>query len=591
MLKQKILEDLKKAIKNLGFESSDIVLSIPENSVFGDYTTNVAFQLSKQREGKSYQNPKEIANEILGKLGHPHYLERVEIAGAGFINFYIKDKELIKTLHSLLITHHSQGIKYLVEYGHVNPLKEIHIGHLRTFILGESLARILEYTGNKVFRANYQGDIGLHIAKAIWGIKKIGLPKTNLDLAQKAQFLGKAYAEGNKAYEADSNFKKEIEEINIKLYASDPEYKEIYTLARDWSLSYFEPRYELLGIKYDRCFFESEVFEIGKQIVLSNVGSVFQESEGAIIFQGEKYGLHNRVFLTSKGNPTYEAKEVGLAKEEYEAFNYDKAIHVVGDEQKGYFQVVFKALEMLFSHLKDKKHHLSYGMVDIKEGKMSSRTGEVITIDDVFDMVSKKVREIMVENKQSLRFANAKLKKGKVYEDVVKKVSLGAIKFTYLKFSPQTNVIFDLEKSVSFQGDSGPYLQYTFARTQSILRKVKALGHSRPASPELQRGESNRESMDPPIKLEDDRLEEEERELLRLFQYFEEIIEASAKELKTNILTDYLINLAKAFNLFYQKYPVLKSKKEQFRLILVGKTGEILKAGLYLLGIEAPEKM
>ncbi len=459
--------------------------------------------------------------------------------------------------------------KILIEYGHVNPLKEIHIGHLRTFILGESLARILEYTGNKVFRANYQGDIGLHIAKAIWGIKKLGFPNKDLDLAQKAQFLGKAYANGSKAYDEDSNAKKEIEDINEKLYADDPEYREIYKLARDWSLTYFEPRYELLGIKYDKCFFESEVFQIGKQIVLSHVGSVFEESEGAIIFPGEKYGLHNRVFLTSKGNPTYEAKEVGLAKEEYEAFKYDKAIHIVGDEQKGYFQVVFKALEMLFGHLKDKKHHLSYGMVDIKEGKMSSRKGEVITIDEVVEIVSKKVKEIMLESK-----------KGKLDEEVIKKVSLGAIKFTYLKFSPQTNVIFDLEKSVSFQGDSGPYLQYTYARTQSILSKASILSHSRASgNPWI------------PDQVRDDKLEVEERELLRLFLYFEEIVEQSGKELKTNILTEYLLDLAKAFNLFYQKYPVLKSKKESFRLKLVEKTGEILKEGLNLLGIEAPEKM
>ena len=424
MVKQKILKDLEKAVQDLEFPATDIVISIPKNPTFGDYSTNLALQLTKLEPSNRYHSPVEIAKQILSNLSDLSYLEKAEVAGKGFINFFLKDEILISNLSNFSnLGELERPEKIFIEYGHTNPLKEVHIGHLRTFILGESLVRILEAVGHKVFRANYQGDIGLHIAKAIWGIKKIGLPSKELDLEQKAKFLGKAYAQGNTLFDEDPDIKKEIDQINIRLYQKDSELKELYTLARNWSLQYFEPIYELLGVKYDRCFFESEVYERGKEIVLANMNKVFEESDGAIIFPGEKYGLHNRVFITSTGNSTYEGKEMGLAELEYSVFEYDKAIHIVAHEQAGYFQVVFKAIEMVFPDLKDKKYHLSYGLVDLKEGKMSSRAGSVITVDDLYKVVSEKAREIMINSK------------GEVDWEIIKKVAIGAIKFSYLKFS------------------------------------------------------------------------------------------------------------------------------------------------------------
>ncbi|MBI2011673.1 arginine--tRNA ligase [Candidatus Daviesbacteria bacterium] len=586
MIKVQLEKDLQKAISKLGLKTTDIFISIPENPKFGDYFTNVALQLTKQKQGKSEQpaspsakrgeSPMDVANQILKELGHPTYLERVEVAGGGFINFFIKDEILLesvildpaspeKNLKNRSFSPSGARAqddkkKYLIEYGHVNPLKEIHIGHLRTFFLGESLSRILESLGNKVFRANYQGDIGLHIAKAIWGIEKLGLPKGELSHEEKAKFLGQSYAQGNKAYDEDKEAKVEIDDLNNRLYAKDQNLMEIYQLAREWSLAYFEPVYNLFGIKYDHCFFESEVELEGRQLVLANVGKVFEEDKGAIIFPGEKYGLHNRVFITAAGNPTYEAKETGLAKLEFDTFNYDKSIHIVGAEQEGYFRVVFKAVEMLFPHLKGKKFHLSYGMVDIKEGKMSSRSGEVITVDDILNMVIDRVKDIMRENRL------------KVDEEVAKVVALGAIKFAYLKYSPKTNVIFDLEKSVSLQGDSGPYLQYTHARANSVLEQSKYSGDK----------ELNPQGIN---------LELEEREILRLTEYYDSIIAQAGKELKPNLIGEYLLNLAKAFNLFYTKFPIIKSEKSNLRLAITAKVVETIRSGLDLLGINAPKKM
>ena len=564
MFKQRIEEDLKQAVQSLGFPPTDIVCSIPKNPGFGDYSTNVALRLAKHKGLEGKQSAQEIAKKILGHLGNLSYLGKAEVAGGGFINLFLKDEELLSHLSNLSdLGNLRKPSKIFVEYGHTNPLKEVHIGHLRTFILGESLCRILEEVGNQVFRANYQGDIGLHIANATWGIKKLGLPSRDLSLEEKAEFMGKSYAKGNIAYEEDPQAKKEIDAVNISLYQKDKQFSEIYKLAREWSLDYFEPIYALLGVKYDRCFFESEVFERGKEIVLES--KIFTKSEGAVIFPGEKYGLHNRVFITSAGNPTYEGKEMGLAELEYKTFEYDKAIHVVAHEQAGYFEVVFKAIGMIFPQLEGKKYHLSYGLVDLKEGKMSSRTGSVITIDDLVKVVSEKVREVMKGSEGE----KDPVDPSSIDQEIVKKVAIGAIKFAYLKFSPSPNMVFDLEESVSLDGDSGPYVQYTYARIQSVLKK----------------------SLSNLDNLSNLSLERQERALLRQLMYFPEIILEAARSYHPNLIATYLIELSRLFNLFYQECRIIGSEKEDFRLKLSSQVAEVLKKGLYLLGIEAPERM
>ncbi|MDO8576728.1 MAG: arginine--tRNA ligase [Candidatus Daviesbacteria bacterium] len=560
MLKQQILEDLKKAVKDLGFPATDIVVSIPQNPAFGTYTTNLALQLAKLKGAKGKQSPVEIANKILTHLGGLSYLSKVEIAGGGFINFFIKDEVLLKNLaNATMIEKVSKTVKILVEYGHANILKEAHIGHLRTYILGESLSRTLEFLGYQVFRANYQGDVGLHVAKALWGIIQLGLPERELSLEEKAKFLGQAYALGSNDYDENPEAKKKIDGINVAIYQKDPNVMDLYKTGRDWSLEYYEDLYKLLGIKYDRLFFESEVYELGKKLVLENTGTIFEKSDGAIIFPGEKFDLHNRVFITSAGNTTYEAKEMGLAEVQYEAFNYDRAIYVVGSEQAGYFQVVIKALELLFSHLLGKKHHLSYGMVDLKAGKMSSRTGNIVSIDSLVKIVSEKVEEIV---------KGSKLDTDKT---IIKQIALGAIKFAYLKFSPTSNMIFNLEQSVSLEGDSGPYLQYTYARIQSVLKMA---------------GSGNKD-----FQISELNLEAEEKTLLRRLEYFAGTVEQAGIGYRPNLLCEYLLDLARDFNLFYQKHRIINSGKKEFRLQLAQVVGEVLKIGLNLLGIETPERM
>jgi arginyl-tRNA synthetase len=459
-----------------------------------------------------------------------------------------------------------KGKKIMVEYAHPNTHKEMHIGHMRTLITGEALSRIFEASGATVFRANYQGDIGPHVAKALYGIE-ILMKERGLALAEvekwnntaKAHFLGEGYVRGNKDYEAE---KEVIDSINTKLYQKDSSIQSLYEKTRGWSLDYYEDFYKRFYTHFDKLFFESEVAQAGKRIVEENVGKVFRVENGATIFPGEHYGLHTRVFITQAGNPTYEGKEMGNAEAEYKAFPFDLKMHIVASEQAGYFQVVFKALDLIDPEkFVGRQHHLSMGMVTLTDRKMSSRTGDVLTVDWLIDQVRARVEKLATEGKIS----------SEKVDETIEMITIGAIKYSVLRGGTGQNVAFDIETSVSLDGNSGPYLQYTYARTQSILTKS---------------GISD-------LKLQGSNVQAnaEELQLLRKLSQFNDVVVSAAENYAPNHLATYLFELAQGFNNFYQKHKVIGSKEEDFRLSLVAATGNTLKRGLMLLGIHAPEKM
>src|SRR3989344_3158945 len=310
MFKQRIEEELLKAVKNLGFiKPGDTVLSIPEKSQFGDYSSNIALQLSKQKHQNRYQSPMEIANAIIESLGHPEFLERVEVAGPGFLNFFIKDSEILKILTNPddedALMDPGDLKKIIVEYCDPNTHKMLHIGHLLQLTLGEAMSRLFEYQGHEVYRTNYGSDIGLTVAKCLWGIEKLEAEYKKAQqgsLREKAQFLGKTYAYAHGEYEKSLEIKEEIDQLTNKLYQRVPEILDLWHETRDWSLGYFETIYSIFGTLFDRRINESEVDQLGKQIVLENVGKVFVQDDGVIIYPGDKHNLHNRVFINGKGN-------------------------------------------------------------------------------------------------------------------------------------------------------------------------------------------------------------------------------------------------------------------------------------------------
>src|SRR3989344_7367350 len=297
-MKEKLTNLIKEALKSLDLRVDDFVVEHPVDLKMGDYSTNVGIKTDKA---------KEIFTHL--EVEPPSGVERVELAGPGFINFYLSKEffreslgEIIEQGNDFGKNENLKGKKFFIEHTQPNPFKELHIGHLMNNTIGESVARIIEANGAEVKTASYHGDVGIHVAKAVWAIMK-GNP------------IGKSYVIGNKAYEESAEIKQEIQEINKKIYErSDKKINEIYDEGKKFSLDSFHAIYRMLDTKFDYSFFESDAGEIGKKIVLENLNKVFEESEGAIVFKGEKFGLHTRVFLNSEGLPTYEAKEVGLAE-------------------------------------------------------------------------------------------------------------------------------------------------------------------------------------------------------------------------------------------------------------------------------------
>ncbi|MBI2074678.1 MAG: arginine--tRNA ligase, partial [Candidatus Levybacteria bacterium] len=542
-IKETISTSLKKALQDLGIEGVEPQVEAPADSSHGDYASNIALAifssskfkvLASRRSGQSskFRSPLELAKEIASIIHDSSFiiLSKVEAVPPGFINFWLSKDYLVAELEKVLAEKESYGKisrlrnsfgeprKIMLEFADPNPFKEFHIGHLRNITLGESFARLLEAQNAVLWRVDYQGDVGMHVAKALYGllqISKLKSQNSNLTLENKKQIqdiineldkrtlkekvkiLGQAYAAGSKAYEEDETAKKEIQSINIKVYQMDESVKNLWAAGRQWSLEHFEQIYRRVGTKYKHYYFESAISPLGKELVVNNVQKgIFEASEGAIVFRGEKVGLHTRVFVTKENYPTYEAKDLALAKAKYEDVKYDKSIVITAHEQAIYFQVVLAALKLLFPDLAAKTVHYSFGFVRLKEGKMSSRTGNVITGDWLLDEAKRRIKESFKE----------------MDEETAEKVAVGAVKYSMLKFAPASDISFSFEESISLEGNSGPYIQYTYARTQSVLRKA--------------RDKNDNTSLKRRRLL---RLEAEEEVLLRLIVKFPEVVEEAGE--------------------------------------------------------------
>lgn len=558
-LRLKIQEDIQKVAETLLDTEFEAEVMIPTDSGNGDYTTNIAMTLSKILR----RNPVEIAGELKKELEKLKldYLGKIEVAKPGFLNIWLSEAYLSTQIEDLL--RHNEKVdlatksqKIMVEFGDPNPFKEIHIGHLRNLTVSESFARLLSSRGYKVVRANYQGDVGMHVSKAIYGVLHSGINLSSLKtLKEKVGFLAKCYAQGASEFEDNEVAKNEIIEINKKVYSGDPEITKLWKLGRQWSLDSFEEIYKLLGVVYDFYYFESNTAPEGKKLVENFLKSgVFEEDQGAIILKGEKSGLHTRVFITKDGNPTYEAKDLALALMKYKDYEYDKSYIITANEQVDYFKVILKALSLIAPEVATRNFHYSFGFVSLKDGKMSSRTGNIISAMWLIDEAKKHIKD---------KFSD-------IDEGTLTKVAVGAIKYSMLKFGRESDVKFSFEESINLHGNSGPYIQYAYARTQSILKKsgkkdLKNFSQSNLASEQLA--------------------------VARAICHFEDAVFYSAENFAPNILCNYLFDLSNKFNLFYEKHKVIGAEDEDQKLALIYATGQILKKGLYLLGIDAPDKL
>ncbi len=562
MLRDQITELLRSA---LHMEDAEVAPS-PRQEL-GHYSTNAAMRAAKA-EGK---NPFVLAQgfaRTIEKHAPPGFFQKVEAMPPGFVNMWLAPEILQAEFSRILKTDRAgartrPGEKVMVEYTDPNPFKQFHIGHLMTNMIGEALARLFEANGAKVIRVNYQGDVGVHVAASIWGMREMQseLPRRS-SLADKVRFLGRAYAAGIKAYREIPAAKADIDLLNKKIYErSDPAVNRMYDLGRRWSLDYFETIYARLGTKFQHYFFESEIGPEGAGIVRSHP-EVFAESQGAIIFPGKKYGLHDRVFINSLGLPTYEAKELGLNKRKFELYHPDLSLVVTGNEINEYFQVMMSAMGAVLPEVAARTRHLGHGMLRLPTGKMSSRTGEVITAEVLIEEVKRAVAEKIKDRNFSRKYG----------ERVKEAVALAAIRYSILRQGIGKDIVFDINTSIAFQGDSGPYLQYTYARFRSILRKAGVFW----------RGKTELLT------------EQDELRLVRKVIQFPEVIADAAENYAPNLLTSYLTELSNMSNRFYEATPILRDKDRARRnahLLLIRGVAKVLKEGSELLGVEVLEKI
>jgi arginyl-tRNA synthetase len=548
-MEERLRTAIEDALVEMGAADAPFTVEWPDLD-HGDYATNAALVSAKQLGKSPHEVASGLADALRAALGAS--VEKIEVAGPGFINFTLARpvlsgmvKEAAERGSEWGKTAATEGKTYSIEYSCPNPFKEMHIGHLMSTVVGEALCRLIEGGGAKVVRDSYGGDVGPHVAKALWGLRQKGIT----DPAS-AKEIGDAYAHGSRAYEESEETKGEIDELNRAIYAAeDTELMELWRRGRETSLAAFRELYKRLDTHFDYFFFESETAARGLELVRDGLKKdVFKESEGAVIYEGEKKGLHTLVFITSKGTPTYEAKEVGLAFLVEERVPSDFRFILTAAEQVGHFAVVKAALEELAPLVGKKTSHVPHGFLRLTSGKMSSREGNVITAAALIEEVMQRASE---KNEDPL---------------VAEAVALGAIKYMILRQAAGGDILFDVERSLSLEGDSGPYLQYALVRARKLLTYASKSedGSAIPETPYL---------------------------VERLIVRFPEVVAHAIAERAPHHIAQYLTKLAGEWNSFYASEQVLGSPEEAYKQVVAKAFAATMENGLRMLAIPTPERM
>jgi len=560
-LLQKALKEKKVKLKE---EEIEKLLEIPPSVEMGDY----AFPCFSLAE-KLKQEPSQVALEIREKIRGVPVTDLDDIQTSGpYVNFFINRKSLAgKVIWEVTTKKEKFGEtdlgrkeKIMVEFSQPNTHKAFHIGHIRGTLLGESLSRILEFCGGKVIRANYHGDIGMHVAKWLWCYKKYHAKEK---LKNDESWIASIYVDAVKRLARSKKFQSEVEVINRKLATKeDKELNSLWKKTKKISLNSFEQIYKDLNTHFDVYFFESEMEKKGIEIVDELLKKkIAKVSDEAVIINLKKYNLGVWVLLRKDKTVLYSAKDLALAEEKFKKYKINKSIYVVGAAQSLHITQLFKTLELMgFENVKNCVF-VPFSEVRFPKGKMSSRSGENILYSDF-------LKEMMDYSKEEIKKRNPKLSKKELGKRALK-ISTAAIKYSMLKQNPNRNIIFRKEDALNFEGDTGPYIQYSYARASSILRKVKT------KKKQLQIPE----------------LEPKEFELIKKLSQFPNIVLNSYKNLNPSLIANYSYQLAQIFNEFYHACPVIGSEQEQFRLVLIKAFRQILKNSLHLLGINTIEKM
>jgi len=563
-MKRKIGEIIYKVSKS-NISKDDIIkcLEVPPNDEMGDYALP-CFKLANTFK----QSPTIIAENLYKQILNEKtpILDKVVNIG-GYLNFYL-DKNfysnfMFSKLNDLIEARKATKKIKIVEFASPNTNKPLHLGHLRNLSIGESISRIYEFSGDKVFRVNLNNDRGIHICKSMLAYMKYGGNQTPENSNIKSDhFVGDYYVLFNEKSKTDKNLENEARELLKAWESENEEVHKIWKKMNEWALEGFKETYKKFGISFDKEYHESGIYKTGKKIIKDGLQKkvFYKKNDGAIAVDLEKENLGEKIVLRADGTSIYITQDLSLVKIKNKDFHPDESIYVVGNEQNYHFRVLETITKKLFDQDKCIIKHLSYGMVELPDGKMKSREGNVIDADDFIEELEKISKEYLKErwdlNEMELNTRSHK-------------IALAAIKYNLLCSDIEKNMIFNSSKAIKFEGETGPYLLYSYARASSILNKTN----------------------DPLFTGNIIDVTASELELIKKMYEFKKVISFVCDSAAISSLAKYGFELAKKFNEFYNKTPVLKSSRQQFRVQLVRYFSKIIHTVLYLLGIEAIEKM
>lgn len=580
-----------KALYNIDAEEKSIQVLKTKKEFEGHYTV-VVFPFLRASKKSPEATAKEIGEYL--KANEPAVAEYNVIKG--FLNITVAPDcwtELLNDINA----NDKYGIKevkdnaptVMIEYSSPNTNKPLHLGHVRNNLLGNALANIIAANGNKVIKTNIVNDRGIHICKSMLAWKKYGNGETPESTGKKGDHLiGDYYVAFDKHYKAEvaglmekgmtkeeaeaaSPLMKEAREMLVKWEAGDPEVRALWKMMNEWVYKGFDETYRMMGVSFDKIYYESDTYLVGKQKVLEGLekGLFFRKEDGSVWADLTNEGLDQKLLLRADGTSVYMTQDIGTAKLRFDDYHIDKMIYVVGNEQNYHFQVLAILLDRLgFKWGKDLVH-FSYGMVELPEGKMKSREGTVVDADDLMEKMIATAKEA-----SSDRLAECSKEEA---DDIARIVGLGALKYFILKVDATKNMTFNPKESIDFNGNTGPFIQYTYARIRSILRKAAEAGINIP------------DKIEPGLELS---LKEEG--LIQMLSEFPSVIEQAGNNYNPSVIANYIYELVKEYNQFYHDFSILREENEalkKFRLVLSKNVGKIIAEGMGLLGIEVPERM
>lgn len=603
-MKEQIVSAVQAAVKSLyGIEitSEDVLLQKTMKGFEGDLTV-VTFAWSKQARKSPEIIGKEIGQYLLDNNGD---IVSDYNAVKGFLNLNIKSQLWLKTLNQI-----DQSEDYgkksagedaplvMIEYSSPNTNKPLHLGHVRNNLLGYSLSEILKANGNKVVRTNIVNDRGIHICKSMLAWLKWGNGETPASSGKKGDHLVGDYyvifdkhykeeqetliqkytSEGMDAESAKEKAKneapliKEAHEMLVKWEAGDEEVRNLWGKMNGWVYNGFDETYRRMGVAFDKIYYESQTYLLGKSKVEEGLekGIFYRREDGSVWADLSQDGLDEKLLIRQDGTSVYMTQDIGTASIRFKEYPIDKMIYVVGNEQNYHFQVLSILLDRLGFKWGKELVHFSYGMVELPNGKMKSREGTVVDADDLMDEMIKTAGDMSKDRAIAIDASEEEKK------EIARIVGLGALKYFILKVDPRKNMLFNPAESIDFNGNTGPFIQYTYARIRSLLRKA------------TEQGLDAREADESVV------LNEKETQLVQLLSTFPSVVEQAGCEYSPSLIANYAYEVAKTFNGFYHDFSILKEenlKVKNMRLVLARSTAKIIRTSLSLLGMEVPERM